>query len=88
MISWFEVLFFAYSSSLPEPVIALYFISCIFIGNWMLLNLLLSILLDSFSVQDEEEIMTEEKKETQKQNMLEDFRYKLGEDFIDGMEEM
>ena len=78
----------ACSSSVDGFIIALYFVSCIFIGNWMLLNLLLSIILDSFAAVEDEEIVTPERKDAIRQKMLDDLRYKDGEDFIEGMEEM
>jgi len=46
---WNSVMFFAFSGETTQALIAIYFVSCIFIGNWMLLNLFLAILLDSFS---------------------------------------
>jgi DNA primase len=63
-------------------------VSCIFIGNWMLLNLFLAILLDSFTQVEEEDMMTPEKKERIKAQMLEDLKIKEGEDFIEGMDEL
>ena len=44
-----------YFSGLPRAVIAVYLISWIFIGNFILLNLFLAILLDSFLAEEEEE---------------------------------
>ena len=44
-----------YFSGLPRALIALYLISWIFIGNFILLNLFLAILLDSFLEEDNEE---------------------------------
>lgn len=46
--NWNNTYFNCFSGPSNELVIAIYFISCIFIGNWMLLNLFLAILLDSF----------------------------------------
>ena len=42
-------------SSVPKVVTAFYLISWIFIGNFMLLNLFLAILLDAFSEEDDDE---------------------------------
>jgi len=42
-------------SDVGKAVSAVYFISWIFIGNFVLLNLFLAILLDSFIEEDEEE---------------------------------
>ena len=61
--NWNTIMFFAFSGDASQAIIAVYFVSCIFIGNWMLLNLFLAILLDSFSQVEEEDMMTEEKKE-------------------------
>jgi Ion transport protein len=47
--NWNQILFYAYSSDVSQAIIAIYFVSCVFIGNWMLLNLFLAILLDSFA---------------------------------------
>ena len=54
----------------------------------MLLNLFLAILLDSFTQVEEEDIMTPEKRERIRLNMLEELRIKEGEDFIEGMDEL
>lgn len=86
--NWNQVMFYAFSSSVNQFLIALYFVSCIFIGNWMLLNLFLAILLDAFTAVEEEDMMTPEKKEAIKQKMLEDLKMKEGEDFIEGMDEL
>lgn len=47
--NWNSIMFYAFSGTTSQGLIAVYFISCIFIGNWMLLNLFLAILLDSFT---------------------------------------
>lgn len=86
--NWNTVLFYAFSSTINQFLIAIYFVTCIFIGNWMLLNLFLAILLDSFTQVEEEDMMTPEKKEAIKQKMLEDLKMKEGEDFIEGMDEL
>ena len=54
----------------------------------MLLNLFLAILLDSFAQVEEEDTMTPEKKEMIKDNMLEALKYKQGEDFIEGVDDL
>jgi hypothetical protein len=81
-------MFYAFSGTTPQALIAIYFVSCIFIGNWMLLNLFLAILLDSFTQVEEEDMMTPEKRERIRLNMLEELKIKEGEDFIEGMEEL
>jgi hypothetical protein len=83
--NWNQIMFYAFSGATTQPLIAVYFVSCIFIGNWMLLNLFLAILLDSFTQVEEEDMMTEEKKERIKATMLEELKIKEGEDFIEGM---
>jgi len=55
MENWQTVLFDAMRTEVWRPLTVLYFISWIFIGNFMLLNLFLAILLDSFTdIEDEE----------------------------------
>ena len=59
-------------STVPKVVTAFYLISWIFIGNFMLLNLFLAILLDAFSEEDEEmEAEEESHKEIKKIGELE-----------------
>ena len=53
-------------SDVNKGITVLYFISWIFIGNFILLNLFLAILLDSFLEEDEEE-GEKEKEEEEKQ---------------------
>lgn len=60
--NWNQVMCFAYSSTVSQIIIAVYFVSAVFIGNWMLLNLFLAILLDSFTAVEEEDKITPEKK--------------------------
>jgi hypothetical protein len=68
--NWNTIMFYAFSGTTSQSIIVLYFISCIFIGNWMLLNLFLAILLDSFTQVEEEDTLTEEKILNQRQTML------------------
>lgn len=63
MENWQDILFSTMSQA--GFIAAIYLISWIFIGNFVLLNLFLAILLDSFVEEDEEE-----KKEMQEQNMI------------------
>lgn len=86
--NWNTILMVSFSSNVSQALIAVYLVSDIFVGTWMLLNLFLAILLDSFASVEEEDIMTEEKKANIKQKMLEDLRMKEGEDFIEGMDEL
>lgn len=55
-------MFNAMGSTVNKAITTLYFISCIFIGNFMLLNLFLAILLDAFTAVEEEDRETPEKK--------------------------
>lgn len=59
-----------YYTTLNKSIVALYYISWIFIGNFILLNLFLAILLDSFLVEDEEE-EEQSKQEEEKRKELE-----------------
>ena len=86
--NWNTIMFYAFSGPTTQALIAVYFISCIFVGNWMLLNLFLAILLDAFSKVEEEDMMTPEKKEIIKATMLEELKVKEGEDFIEGMDSL
>ena len=72
MITWFQILTIENWQSILFPMVAqggwsaaIYLISWIFLGNYVLLNLFLAILLDSFVEEDEEE-----KKEQQEQDQL------------------
>lgn len=55
-------MFYAFDSTTNKFISAVYFITCIFIGNFMLLNLFLAILLDSFTAVEEEDHFTAEKR--------------------------
>lgn len=69
-------------------IVQLYCISWIFIGNYMLLNLFLSILLDSFTAVEEEDHDTLEKRiEREKQKKI-DLMKKSGESLIAEMNMM
>jgi len=86
--NWNNALMACFTTPAPQVLIAIYLVSNIFVGTWMILNLFLAILLDSFVVVEEQDMMTEEKHESIKQKMLEDLRMKEGEDFIEGMDEL
>jgi hypothetical protein len=58
--NWPDILIMCLRSSVPTPITIIFFVSWIFFGNYILLNLFLAILLDSFT---SEEILTEMKKE-------------------------
>jgi hypothetical protein len=55
--NWNTVLFDSMrNDSMSRFIPALYYVSWIFIGNYILLNLFLAILLDGFVTEDDEEI--------------------------------
>lgn len=60
--NWNSVLFLALGGDSNKFLSSIYFISCIFIGNYMLLNLFLAILLDAFTAVEEEDHDTPEKR--------------------------
>ena len=53
-------------STNPKPVTAIFYISWIFIGNIVLLNLFLAILLDAFISENEATEITEEELEAER----------------------
>jgi len=54
MENWQVILYDSMRSSVGAPISCLYLISWIFLGNFMILNLFLAILLDSFTTGDDE----------------------------------
>lgn len=88
MEGWPLLFYDALRSDVAKPISALYFISWVFLGNFMLLNLFLAILLDSFTeeaphkkLEDEDD----EKKAYQKQ--IEALKSKEGEELIEYFQE-
>lgn len=55
MENWQSVLFDSVASGVNQYFVGLYYMVWIFLGNFILLNLFLAILLDSFLEDDEEE---------------------------------
>jgi hypothetical protein len=55
MENWNSLFYDAIRSSTLKLISALYYIAWIFVGNFILLNLFLAILLDSFLEEDDEE---------------------------------
>jgi len=55
MENWQVVLYDSMRDDQDKTIAAFYYISWIFIGNFILLNLFLAILLDSFLEEDDEE---------------------------------
>jgi hypothetical protein len=66
MENWNALLYDGMRSKTTKLISAIYYISWIFIGNFILLNLFLAILLDSFLEEDEEEQNSEEAEAAQK----------------------
>ena len=64
MENWQQNLYQSMRTSNPKSVTAIFYVSWIFIGNFVLLNLFLAILLDSF-VNDEE--LSEEQLELERE---------------------
>ena len=60
----------------------LYFVSWIFIGNYMLLNLFLAIMLDSFANIESADHLTREEKDQKAKKRIEDLEKKEGSDLI------
>jgi hypothetical protein len=60
MENWQAVMYDAMRTEVNWAVTCLYFISWIFVGNFMLLNLFLAILLDSFAEVDQDDHLTDE----------------------------
>ena len=54
-----------------KTVTAIYYISWIFIGNFILLNLFLAILIDAFAQEDEEDEQTDEQMEQEAADLIE-----------------
>jgi hypothetical protein len=63
MSNWNELMALAMQTQINYWFTALYFVSWIFIGNFILLNLYLAILLDSFIEEKEEEDLEQVKEE-------------------------
>lgn len=67
MENWQYILYDSmHFSTMPYSVTAIYFVSWIFIGNFILLNLFLAILLDSFLNEEEEEEEIQKNEEKKK----------------------
>ena len=61
MENWQVVMYYALRTEVTWIVTTLYFVSWIFVGNFMLLNLFLAILLDSFADIEEDENLSKER---------------------------
>jgi Ion transport protein len=54
MESWNQLLYDALRSDVSRPISVIFHIIWVFLGNFMLLNLFLAVLLDSFTEDDDE----------------------------------
>ena len=70
MENWQTVLYDSMRSSISEYLVAAYYIAWIFVGNFILLNLFLAILLDSFLGEEEEEESAQQDAERKRKKML------------------
>jgi hypothetical protein len=85
MENWQIILYDCMRSEVNKFITAIYLISWIFLGNFMLLNLFLAILLDSFAEEDEAEVQKKRLPEEIKQDEIEaksEFMSKTGENLI------
>jgi hypothetical protein len=85
MENWQLVLYDCMRSSVNKFITAVYLVSWIFLGNFMLLNLFLAILLDSFSEEDEADIQKRKSPEEVKNDEMEakeEFMSRTGEELI------
>ena len=69
MENWQTILYSGMRSQAGPVISAMYFISWIFIGNFILLNLFLAILLDSFLVEEQEEAKEKKQEEDTQQKI-------------------
>jgi hypothetical protein len=88
MENWNTTMVYLMRSNVHFLIVQLYCISWIFIGNYMLLNLFLSILLDSFTSVEEEDHDTMEKRLEKEKQKKEDLLKKSGEEMITEMNVM
>ena len=82
MENWQQVMYDALRSGVAWPLVSIYFISWIFIGNFMLLNLFLAILLDSFADVEEEDHMSAEAIAQKEKKLKEELERKEGEELV------
>lgn len=66
MENWQDNLFQSMRTSTPKPITAVFYISWIFVGNIVLLNLFLAILLDAFVSENDATEITEEELEAER----------------------
>ena len=85
MENWQVVLYDCMRSDVNKMLTGVYLVSWIFLGNFMLLNLFLAILLDSFAEEDEEDVQKKKSPEEIKRDEMEakaEFMSKSGEQLI------
>ena len=66
MEGWHQLFYDALRSDVARPISALYYISWVFLGNFMLLNLFLAILLDSFTNEELHKPITDDQLDPKK----------------------
>lgn len=79
---WDEIFYIAMASGTNFIINALYFVSWIFIGNYMLLNLFLAIMLESFSQIESEDHLTQLQIAEREKKREEELLKKEGNDLI------
>ena len=70
MENWQTVLYDSMRSKVAKFLVASYYIAWIFVGNFILLNLFLAILLDSFLGEEEDEESAQQDAERRRKKML------------------
>jgi len=70
MENWQTVLYDSMRSEVSKFLVSTYYIAWIFVGNFILLNLFLAILLDSFLGEEEEEESAQQDAERRRKKML------------------
>jgi len=70
--NWQDILFITFRTNVNKYVTSVYLISWIFLGNWILLNLFLAILLEGFSTEQEFE-----EEDENSNNNLQDTEYEI-----------
>jgi predicted membrane protein len=88
MENWPYLLYDAMRSGVAKPISVLYFISWVFLGNFMLLNLFLAILLDSFTNDKVHKIEDDDEEKKQREKHLEELSKKEGAELIEYYSEL
>lgn len=85
MEGWHQLFYDALRSDVARPITALYYISWVFLGNFMLLNLFLAILLDSFTNEELHKPITDDELDPKKilEKHIRQLKKKEGAELID-----